>query len=311
MLVIALFAATVAIDWKPGPPLPRGLGGHVAIVENDRIVVIGGTSWEGDKKSWHDEIWRLEDGAWTRAGKLPMPLAYPAVARGNGETFFIGGWSDHGASKQMLRYANGKAELSAIALPAPRCLAGGAMVGDSIYVVGGVTDGTNFATATADCLRLDKSLGATNWKPIAPLPSPRGLAATVTCGGRIYLFGGMSAASKDLDEAIVYDPAKNSWSPLAKLPGARRGAAAVAIDDHTILIVGGCRNESGGPVFLDQALIYDTKSDAYTPASPLPLAAANMEIVLADGKIYVIGGEDRSRHRSDRVVVGKIPAAGE
>jgi len=59
-------------------------------------------------------------------------------------------------------------------------------------------------------------------------------------------------------------------------------------------------------VMLDDVLLYDIREDRYQACTPLPFAALCEQGVMTNGRIYVIGGEDRPRHRTDRVIVGKI-----
>jgi N-acetylneuraminic acid mutarotase len=60
---------------------------------------------------------------------------------------------------------------------------------------------------------------------------------------------------------------------------------------------------------LTDVLAYDTMEDRYFPCEPLPLAALCEQAVLKDGRLYVIGGEDLPKHRTDRVFVGHIRGA--
>jgi N-acetylneuraminic acid mutarotase len=57
---------------------------------------------------------------------------------------------------------------------------------------------------------------------------------------------------------------------------------------------------------LNEVLAYDTKENRYRRCTPLPYAALCVATVVKDGKIWAIGGEDLPRHRTDRVVVGRM-----
>jgi N-acetylneuraminic acid mutarotase len=118
-----------------------------------------------------------------------------------------------------------------------------------------------------------------------------------------------SAGPVDLADALRYEPEQDRWVKLADLPGARRGAAAVALDDRYILIIGGCRNENAGPLMLDEVLAYDIQNDRYHVCDPVPYAAACQAAVMKDGQLYVIGGEHQPKARTDRVMIGKITRA--
>ena len=87
------------------------------------------------------------------------------------------------------------------------------------------------------------------------------------------------------------------WRKLKPLPFAVRGLTAVALDDGRIYLAGGYKTDPEG--FTDDALIYDVKSDSYSPARPLPYAAM-VGLVALDGFVYCIGGEDKQKHRTDK-----------
>ena len=114
------------------------------------------------------------------------------------------------------------------------------------------------------------------------------------------------SAVADAADAFRYDPQGDQWHALAPLPSARRGPAAVAIDDRYILLLGGCRNEKDVPIMLDEVLAYDVKEDRYHACKPLPYAAVCQAAVMREGEVFVLGGEDAPRHRTDRVVVGRL-----
>src|SRR5262249_11017776 len=86
------------------------------------------------------------------------------------------------------------------------------------------------------------------------------------------------------------------WRKLKSYPLTARGVAALALDDHRIYLAGGY---GGSPDrFLGEAFIYDVCTGAYTKAMPLPYAAT-VGLVLQDGFVYCLGGEDVMKHRTN------------
>jgi N-acetylneuraminic acid mutarotase len=300
------------IGWTEGPRLPVGLGGHVAAVVDDRLLVMGGTNWVDEKKYWRDQVWALDgkNRSWREWGKLPVGLALSAPVVTDDSLLLLGGWTERGSTARTFRCANGAVTPSTLKnLPSDRALAGGGAAGEAIYVIGGLADPVEFKTAMASVIRLIPNDEKGGWAEVAPLPKRLGLATTVSSGGKIFVFGGMGPSgdsTADSADAFCYDPVLDRWTKLSPLPGARRGAAGLAIDDRYILMVGGCRGEKDGPVMLDEVLTYDIRADRYRVCTPLPYAALCEQAVMKDGRIYVLGGEDRPRHRTDRVVVGKL-----
>jgi N-acetylneuraminic acid mutarotase len=177
----------------------------------------------------------------------------------------------------------------------------------SCYVIGGLTDPVEFRTALTSVMQADLKTQSGTWKEIAPLPRPLGLMTSVSLGGKLFVFGGRGPVGQiatDSADAFRYDPHQDHWIKIAPLPAARRGAAGLAVDDRHILIIGGCHGDEGSVLILDEVLLYDVQADSYAPCTPLPFAALCEQAVMWRGDVLVIGGEDKPRHRTDRVVIG-------
>jgi N-acetylneuraminic acid mutarotase len=301
--------AQVEIEWREGPKLPMPLGGHSAVVMGEGIVVAGGSNWPEGKKVWRDEIFVLRESEWKQAAKLPAGLTLSAAVVKDQKLLLLGGWYESGTTSHAYAYADGKVERVALDLPAARAQAGAGVIGNTIYVVGGMTDAADFSTAINSVIRFQHGM----WTRVASLPQPLALASTVIAKDKIYLFGGMgpvSGKATDSAHAFVYDPQQDRWTKLAPLPAARRGAGSVVLDDRHVLLLGGCRNENDQPVMLDVVLSYDTVEHRYGKSAPLPFSALCVAAVVKDGEVWAIGGEDLPKHRTDRVVIGRVKRLG-
>jgi N-acetylneuraminic acid mutarotase len=291
------------------------------------LIVCGGTNWDGGTKVYLDG-WSLQPArvgqAGHRIGTHPTPIAYAAYAAIYGQRIFVAGGSDGAstlaAAATVSIRRDGVTVRALPDLPAAVQMAGGACVdGRFQYVVGGTADPSSAAALAAEVRRLDLSEPAGRWATVAPLPGGgRMLAAVASAAGRVFVFGGMVAAPDgrlmaDSDTAYRYEPEQDRWLKIRPLPTPRRGSAAVAIDERRLLIVGGCRNDDRGlPRFLPDAMVYDVVSDTYHSCHPLPYSATGMAVaVMPDGGIYVCGGEDRPRARTDRAVIGRVVRAEE
>jgi N-acetylneuraminic acid mutarotase len=308
LLLAAPSRGQIQIEWTEGPKLPQPLGGHVAAVLVEGIVVAGGTNWIDGKKVWRDEIYVLRDGAWKQIAKLPAGLTLPAAVVQDTKLYLLGGWYEMGVTDHAYVYANGRFERIALDLPARRAQAGGGVIGDLIYVVGGMTDPADPKTATNSVIKFERGI----WKDATPLPKPLGLSAVIAHKDQLYVFGGVNDVDEkpaDSADAFRFDPQAKQWTKLPPLPSARRGAGVTALDDRYILLVGGCRNDAKGtPVMSNEVLAYDTVEDRYVSCTHFPYAALCVATVVKDGQIYAIGGEDLPKHRTDRVVIGRIRA---
>lgn len=112
---------------------------------------------------------------------------------------------------------------------------------------------------------------------------------------RAYAIGGLEKEGEVLLDSIErYDAIADLWSPVADLPSARRGAAAIGDKAGGIYVFGGTDSVQGG-VITDTVFRYDVLGDSWSAVSSMPLATVDSAVVAADdGLIYVLGGRSAS-----------------
>ena len=176
----------------------------------------------------------------------------------------------------------------------------GGIIGDQFIIVGGTNDAANLAGLTNHAFVFDLAKRT----DVAPLPDypgkPFGTAASAVIGSELFIFGGANwnEAGKTVvnsADAFAFNATTQQWRALKPYPFAARGVTAVALDDHRIYLAGGFTDPER---FLSEAFIYDVLTNAYTKATPLPYAAT-LSLVLQDGFVYCLGGEDQKKHRTD------------
>ncbi len=315
----ATAAAASEGDWEPLPPLPEPNGGFVCGVVGKRIVVVGGTNWEGGTKNWLRAIHEYDPvaGKWKKIKDLQeSPVAYAVPMQrvspaGVGQLAFVGG-SDGQRSLQVVASVDGmRTQLVHLGeLPPASVLSAGGALGEAMIVVGGTHDAGNLAGMHRAAFSI--TTVGTRWS-VSRLPDypgkPFGTAASAVAGGELFVFGGAnwdanSSAVTNASEAHAFSSMTNAWRKLKPLPFAVRGMTAVALDEHRIYLAGGYRTGPDG--FTNQALIYDVKTDSYAPAKPLPYRGM-AGLVRLDGHVYCLGGEDKMKSRTDKFF--RIPAA--
>ena len=103
--------------------------------------------------------------------------------------------------------------------PLPECRSShdAAVVGDSIYVVGGwkMADGDHHWHTTA--WKLDPASDKPKWEAIAEPPFQRRALALAAHNNKLYVVGGMQNEGGPTTAVAIYDPAKNEWSEGPKL----------------------------------------------------------------------------------------------
>lgn len=304
--ILAMMASAMMITWTERHPMLRAEAGGAVGVQKGEVVVAGGTAWDGDVKLWLKEvqIYNPSSDKWRSGPDLPLPLAYgPFVASGDGLEIF-GGSDGKTSHREAWKLVDGKWVRSG-GVPADVLLGRAVQYRDSVFLFGGCPDAADLTRCSDAVWRRDKQ---GEWIRVSRLPGgPAALAAAVTAGPFIYVFGGcsMPEAGKVVNhaKAYSYDPEKNQWKPLRDLPAASRGLTGLAVKDDAIFLFGGYTDAG----FTAEVLLYDVKADQYKPSTSLPGPVVGTEFVLFKNRLYGVGGEDRMRSRTARVIEGRLP----
>ena len=327
--VLALASLSAfAGEWKQLPSLPdaEGFAGSFAGVSNGALLVAGGTNfpgkkpWEGGTKVWYDTVYVLESptAKWKVAGKLPRPLGYGVSVTYNNGLICAGG-SDrdrHYADVFRLEWSNGKLKTTPLpSLPAPIANCCGAMVGDVLYVAGGIEKPDSKATSNR-AWQIDLGAKSPKWTEIKTWPgSRRMLAVAAGFKGAFWLIGGVdltagsdgTAQRRYLTDAYRYDPL-NGWKRIADLPHSVVAAPSPApFDKKGIYLLGG---DDGSQVatppdkhrgFGKTSLRYDVTADKWTEAGTIAAPRATLPSAFWNNSWVLPGGEVRPGIRSPEV----------
>ncbi|KAH7140950.1 hypothetical protein EDB81DRAFT_654609 [Dactylonectria macrodidyma] len=128
-------------------------------------------------------------------------------------------------------------------LPEGREHAGGMVIRDTFYVVGGRFMGESNVRDTV----LELSLKTWQWKNSrASMPTARGGISVAAVGSKIYAFGGEGnpdpTAGNTYNETEVYDVIRDRWEQLEPMPIPRHGFAAVTVGKTIYTPAGGIRD---------------------------------------------------------------------
>ncbi len=225
MAVPAPVAKPLAAPWQD-------IANYPSVVMDNRTVNVDGKVYSiaggnGSASSANSYVYDPATLAWTPIA--PLPGARNAVSAGavNGKVIVSSGWGDAGPDAGTWSYDPASNAWTAVANnPAPRAAAGTAVLGGKLYAVGGCT--------TGDCLPMSNSVVAydaasNSWATLANYPKSVAFLACGAIDGKLYCSGGNdgSVAQKG---GYVYDPAADSWSPIADAPA-----------DHWAVVQLGCR----------------------------------------------------------------------
>lgn len=330
-----------------------GFAGSLAGVSNGALLVAGGSNfpnggrpWNGGIKKWYNHVLVLEkpDGKWLEAGKLPRFLGYAVSLTWKNAVVCVGGSNEEGhfAESFLMRWKDRHVMFENLPdFPSTIANACGAMVGDILYVAGGLEKpSATKALSTFYALDLSAEPAKRSWKM---LPSWSGearmLSVAASYKGKFYLFSGTNLIENTKDKSVqrvylkdahCFDPKTNQWTQLPDLPHATVAAPSPAfVVKNQIVIVGGDsgKNAAGTlilkekhPGFNTEIMGYNTRTNQWEmvqhfQADIRPNAETNPNestylpvttpLVAWQGGYVMPGGEVRPGTRTPRVLMIK------
>lgn len=217
------------------PVIPEMVTSFGAAITSDALYVYGGHTGRAHSyfsESQANTLRRLNlqnPKAWESLGNGPGLQGLAMVAHG-GKLYRIGGFTaknKDGEDHNLWSQADvscfdpaTKQWTDMSPLPEPRSSFDAAVLGNSIYVVGGWkmagdADSVWHKTAYA----LDLSTDAPQWKALPEPPFQRRALSLATHDGKIYAIGGMQEKGGPTTRVDVFDPATGEWSEGPSLQG--------------------------------------------------------------------------------------------
>jgi N-acetylneuraminic acid mutarotase/glucose/arabinose dehydrogenase len=175
--------------------------------------------------------------------------------------------------------------------------ADGASVTSSSSLMGGFTDPLPLAQG-ADGTVYVGEFGASRVSALTPVdsgcwqPKARLSKALLDVGGtalngKLYVTGGKTPTTYE-KTLYIYDPATDSWTTGADLPGVAVENPALVALGGKIYSFGGQTDPFGGAV--TKTAVYDPATNVWTLLAPMPTARGGAAAVALGGSLYVIGG---------------------
>ena len=190
----------------------------------------------------HDsaELYDPTSGTWSATGSLRTPRAgASAVTLADGTVLVVGGYGHVGN-----QYDKGdplsSAELFDPATETWSAVGSLPMPVESSPLVA-LPDGGALLVEGGAAWRFDRDSGA--WTATSPMATEaQGRSIVTMADGRVLAAGGSvgdGAEVRYLPHAEIYDPATDDWTPSAQMPGPRRFAELLLLDDGSVLLAGG------------------------------------------------------------------------
>ncbi len=230
------------------PALPKGTTSFGGAVAGDELFVYGGNYGSAHEYAYDDQsgdLWKLNLEKPERWEALPggPRLQGLAMVEHQGSLYRVGGFTAMNKSGQpqdlrsqadFARFDPKKSKWEPLPnLSEPRSSHDAAVVGDTLYVVGGwnMQGGSKSARWHETALAWRFSAERPQWQPIAPAPFKRRAIALAAWQGKLYCIGGMQEQGAPTTAVAIYDPATNAWSegpPLLGGPMEGFGCSAFA-----------------------------------------------------------------------------------
>ena len=302
------------------PELPVTLTSFGGAVIGNDVYVYGGTmgsSHDYYKDVQNGSLMRLtakrdqDDAKWETISEGPRLQGLALVPHG-GKLYRIGGFEARNAkgeedslwsSDSVACFDPATAKWTDLpSLPEPRSSFDAAVLGDTIYVIGGwamAGDARRVWHETA--WKMDLTKASPSWEPIAKAPFERRAVAVAAHDNKLYAIGGITSGDDTVRETDVYDPASDTWAKGPELVGSEGmtgfGASAFA---------------TGGKLYVStvtgtlQRLSDDGASWIVAGHTPTSRFFHRM-LPIDDQRFIVVGGSNMTVGRFKAVEVFQVP----
>lgn len=284
-------------QWIAQPPLLQARAGLGVATAGGRIYAVGGRAVDDTQYNNVESRKLTGGGTWTSLPPLPSARGNLSVSASGGKVYAIGGFRDpYTSTGRPTNDPITRQWAIARPLPQPRAIAGAASLNGILYVAGGYVELPDGSLQISDTV-LAYDPGSDQWRPAAPMTSPREGLRLVAAGPYLYAIGGGGIDGDSLATVERYDPATDTWTATAPMNESRWLPCAVETkvgNTHLIAVVAGGEFLPGGELVdgrrTTEVLDLDTGHWTLLDAL-LPFVRASQDCaVTPNGNILAIGG---------------------
>ncbi|HEX9989316.1 MAG TPA: S8 family serine peptidase, partial [Chloroflexia bacterium] len=164
---------------------------------------------------------------------------------------------------------------------------------DALAAVNSVTGGTVTPVATGTAVATGTPCAGVSVWTFGPTYTPGvyAIQGGVAGDGNFYVAGGQMGNNTPVPNVARFNSASNTFTALPNLP-VPVGQAAVGVTGTKMYVAGGYLGGTTAASVTSTLQIFDTSTNTWTFGAPMPAAKEAAAGVIANGKFYVIGGDD-------------------
>ena len=277
--------------WRPEPRTPTLRDGPAGAVAGSHAYLVGGIADFTDGGTTADSLDTVErfdfrTGRYQQLPPLPQELNHVALAAWSGDVYAVGGLEDDleefTATNRAWRYRPAERRWEPIApMPTARGAAGAAVIGDRLYIVGGVADGRRLRTLEM----LDLRTGG--WSQLEPMDAERDHLGVAVLDGKLYALGGRRGDERPLVDFERYDPATDSWERLPTIPEATSG---FGFEEYGGRLIAAGGEDLRRRVLTGSVWAYSPESESWSRMPAMSRPKHGFAMVEYDGRLWAFSG---------------------
>jgi N-acetylneuraminic acid mutarotase len=234
------------------------------------------------------ERYDVASGAWRQTAPMAMARSeFGLCNMSDGCLYATGGVGIQNETfASVERYDPGLDTWNAVpSLPQPRWAHCACVVGDAMYVLGGVEEDEECDEPTvSSVLKFDSRTQI--WSEVAPMPAERDNAGACVLGNDIYIFGGNADNRMRTSTTYRFNTEMNEWATLSPMPEAIR-EHSVSVIDGLIYVMGGEDSDGNS---INSVHRFDPIANLWSVVAPMSVARSTLGSFVLGGNIYAVGG---------------------
>ncbi|NXS41100.1 NS1BP protein, partial [Balaeniceps rex] len=265
---------------KPMSPMQYARSGLGTAELNGKLIAAGGYNREECLRTV--ECYDPQKDTWTFIAPMRTPRARFQMAVLMGQLYVVGGSNGHSDDLSCGEMYEPEIDdwTPVPELRTNRCNAGVCALNGKLYIVGGSDPYGQKGLKNCDCMT--SVLGCNSWCLIVG----RHQSAVCELGGYLYIIGGAESWNC-LNSVERYNPENNTWTLIAPMNVARRGAG-VAVRDGKLFVGGGF----DGSHAVSCVEMYDPAKNEWKMMGSMTTPRSNAGITTVANTIYAVGGFD-------------------